>query len=236
MAENNRIGYIGSSPIFGVPASINDFALGALLTNPRATVELRWSCMAGDPVRELIESGIRVISNRDVPTADQKYLDLCSYGTYFVNEDGVLTSLGSPYWNWGKLYEHVVRSVLDGTWDKSRGKAVNYWWGMDSGVIDVKLSKHIPSGVAALAQMLRQGLQQGTVEPFRSVIRDQEGTLKNDGSRSLSAGELLHMDWLCHNVRGSIPAFDEIQPYARSIVQTLGIYRDQLPVNKEGLL
>ena len=33
-----------------------------------------------------------------------------------------------------------------------------------------------------------------------------------------------------------IPAFDQIQPYARSIVQTLGIYREQLPVNREGLL
>ena len=236
MAENDRIGYIASSPIFGVPASINAFALGALMTNPRATVELRWSCMAGDHVRELTGSGIRVISNRDVPTAEQYYLDLCSYGTYFVNEDGVLTSLGSPYWNWGKLYEHVARSVLDGTWDKSKGKAVNYWWGMDSGVIDVKLAKNIPSGVAALAQMLRHGLQQGTIQPFRSAIRAQDGTMKNDGSRNFTAEELLHMDWLCHNVRGSIPAFDQIQPYARSIVQTLGIYREQLPVNKEGLL
>jgi basic membrane lipoprotein Med (substrate-binding protein (PBP1-ABC) superfamily) len=236
MAENDRIGYIGSSPIFGVPASINAFALGALMTNPRATIELRWSCMEGDPVRELIDSGIRVISNRDVPTAEQKYLDLCSYGTYFVNDDGVLTSLGSPYWNWGKLYEHVVRSILDGTWDKSKGKAVNYWWGMDSGVIDVKLAKNIPSGVAALAEMLRRGLQQRTVEPFRSVIRAQDGTLKNDGSRNFTAEELLHMDWLCHNIRGSIPSFDQIRPYARSIVQTLGIHRDQFPVNKEGLL
>ena len=28
MAQNNRIGYIASYPIFGVPASINAFALG----------------------------------------------------------------------------------------------------------------------------------------------------------------------------------------------------------------
>ena len=236
MAENNRIGYIGSSPIFGVPASINAFALGARLTNPRATVELRWSCMAGDPVRELIDSGIRVISNRDIPTAEHSELDLCSYGTYWVDEHGILTSLGSPYWHWGKLYEHVVRSVLDGSWDKSKGTAVNYWWGMDSGVIDVKLAKNLPEGVAALAEILRQGLRQGTVAPFQRLIRSQDGTVKNDGSRNLTPEELLHMDWLCENVCGVIPSFDQIQPYARSIVQTLGIHRDQIPVRQEGLL
>lgn len=235
MADNDRIGYIASSPIFGVPASINAFALGALLTNPRATIELRWSCLAGDHVQELIDSGIRVISNREVPTAEQKYPDLCSYGTYFVKDDGSLESLGSPYWDWGKLYEHVIRSILDGTWDSARGKAVNYWWGMDSGVIDVKLPQGLPPGVNSLAQTLREGLRQGIVNPFRRTITAQDGTLKNDGSRGFTAEELLHMDWLCDSVNGSIPSFDQLQPYAQSIVQTLGIYRDQLPIRKEDM-
>ncbi len=49
MAGDDRIGYIASYPIFGVPASINAFALGAQLTNPRAQIELRWSCVEGTP-------------------------------------------------------------------------------------------------------------------------------------------------------------------------------------------
>ena len=35
-------------------------------------------------------------------------------------------------------------------------KAVNYWWGLNSGVIDVKLADSIPPGLAVLAQMLRK--------------------------------------------------------------------------------
>lgn len=233
MAANDRIGYIGQSPIFGVPASINAFALGALMTNPRATVELRWSCVAGDHVKEMLDMGIRVISNRDMPTAEQKYLDLCTYGTYFFREDGTVESLGSPYWDWGKLYEHVIRSVQDGSWDKAKGKAVNYWWGMDSGVINVKFPKYLPPGIKELAQMLRANLQQGTLDPFHRPITAQDGTRKNDGTRSFTAEELLHMDWFCDNIHGSIPSFEEIQPYAQSIVRTLGLYRDQLPMRKE---
>lgn len=233
MAANDRIGYIGQSPIFGVPASVNAFALGALMTNPRATVELRWSCLPGDHVRELLDMGIRVISNRDVPTAEQKYLDLCSYGTYFFREDGTVESLGSPYWDWGRLYENVIRSILDGSWDKAKGKAVNYWWGMDSGVIDVKFPQYLPPGTMEMAKMLRTALRQGTLDPFRRTITAQDGTLKNDGTRSFTPEELLHMDWFCDNVRGSIPMFEEIQPYAQSIVRALGIYRDQLSAQKE---
>ena len=41
------------------------------------------------------------------------------------------------------------------------------------------------------------------------------------------------MDWLCQNVEGVIPAFDQIEPFAQSMVRELGIYRDQLPAQKE---
>ena len=36
LADNNRIGYIASYPIYGQMANINAFALGAQFTNPRA--------------------------------------------------------------------------------------------------------------------------------------------------------------------------------------------------------
>ena len=44
------------------------------------------------------------------------------------------------------------------------------------------------------------------------------------------------MNWLCDYVDGSIPAYDELLPMARSIVRLQGIYRDELPVEKDGIL
>ncbi len=236
MSDNNEIGYVGSYPILGVPASINAFALGAQLTNPRAKVVLRWSCQETDPVKALRDMGITVISNRDVPTAG--YLEHGNYGTYTVQPDGSLLHLGSPCWMWGKLYEHVVRSILKGTWNSGKNvtRAVNYWWGMDSGVIDVELSPNLPEGLLALANHLRQGLQRGTIDPFFRKITAQDGTCKNDGTRHFYPRDLLHMDWLCENVVGEIPSFDQILPYSQSMVRELGIYRDTIPPEKEGSL
>ncbi len=237
MANDDRIGYIGSYPIFGVPASINAFALGAQMTNPRAKIQLRWSCLPGTPQTQFLREGIRVISNRDVPTQNKAYLNFCNYGTYQLDDDGRLEPLASPCWVWGKLYEKIIRSVLDGTWDKNKDshRAVNYWWGMRSGAIDVTLSDLLPPGTAALAQTLRSALQAGTLDPFRRKIVAQNGQIMNDGSREFTAEELLHMDWLCDNVEGSIPRFDEILPIAQPMVRALGIYRDTIPPEKEGI-
>ena len=238
MAKNDRIGYVGSYPIYGVPASVNAFALGAQMTNPRAQIELRWSCLPGNPVEDFVHQGIRVISNRDVPTAENRYLDFCNYGTYLVEEDGKLISLGSPVWVWGKCYEHVIRSILSGTWNdkKNAGKAVNYWWGMDSGVIDLKLSDHVPDGVRSLANMLTRAMRLGLIDPFARPILTQDGTVINDGSRKLAPDEVLRMDWLCHNVVGQIPDFAEVLPYSKNMVRELGVYRDNIPPEKEGSL
>ena len=236
VAQDDRIGYIGSSPILGVAASINAFALGAQMTNPRAQIDLRWSCCEGTPQADFYAEGIRVVSNRDVPTQNQVYMNFCNYGTYLLGNRSDLIPLASPLWLWGKFYEHVISSLLAGTWKddkRSQPKAVNYWLGMDSGVIDVEFSNRLPAGVLSLANILRDGLRNKTIQPFRRRILAQDGTIKNDGSRDFTTEELLHMDWLCENVVGEIPRFDELLPMAQPLVRELGIYRDKIPAVKE---
>ena len=235
MAGNDRIGYMTSYPLFGVPASINAFALGAQMTNPRAQVEVRWSCLEGTPQADFISDGIRVISNRSVPT-QQMQLDFCNYGTYLVDDMGELISLGSPLWVWGKFYEFVIRNIFSGGWKQDRDgtKALNYWLGMDSGVIDLELSRKIPAGIRQLAKILCHDMVSGKLDPFHRRIVAQDGTVKNDGTGTFTPEELIHMDWLCENVIGSIPSYEELLPHAQGLVRELGIYRDKIPTEKEG--
>lgn len=233
MAQNNRIGYIASYPIYGVPASINAFALGAQLTNPRAQIELRWSCCEGTPQADFFADGIRVISNRDVPVQSQMYLDFCSYGTYLMDDRGDLIPLASPVWVWGKFYETVIKGILSGTLKNEKSdSARNYWLGMDSGVIDIDLSDKLPEGVRILAKMLSSGIGGKHIDPFQRKIKAQDGTVKNDGEKVFTMDELIHMDWLCDNVQGAIPEFDEVLPMSQAMVRELGIYKDTLPVKE----
>ena len=46
-------------------------------------------------------------------------------------------------------------------------KAINYWWGMDSGVVDLRTSPELPEGTWALADILRRGIRSGEIRPFQ---------------------------------------------------------------------
>ena len=238
MSKNDVLGFVGSYPIFGVPAGINAFALGAQLTNPRARVKLLWSCVPGDPMEELARQGIECISTLDITSPDQFQ---GKRGVCQLQADGQVRLLASPYWNWGAFYIRLVRSILNGGWevlnsDKGCQQAVNYWWGMDSDVVGIKLSPDLPEGIRVLAEILRKGLADGSISPFHREIRSQDGTLRNDGARWLTPEEILHMDWLCDTVDGSIPAFDELLARSQGMVRLQGVYRDQIPADKEGVL
>ena len=235
IAANDEIGYIASYPIYGETASVNAFALGAQLTNPRARIHLRWSCLEGNNIADFIKMGIRVISNREIPSHDRNYLNLCNYGTYQIGKDALLTPLGSPCWNWGKLYEHIIRSIMSGAWDadKDSRQAVNYWWGMDNGAVDIQLSDKLPDGVKTMAQILIQKLQSGELDPFARKIVTQDGTVINDGTKTLTADEILRMNYLCSNIDGYIPGFDALLPMAKPMVRELGLYKEEIPAEKE---
>ena len=221
MCKDDRIGYIGNYPIYGEPASINAFALGAQLTNPNAKIELKWSCVEGNPTKEFLNDGIHVISNRNTPVAKQL---MNEFGTYMADDNGEMISLGSPTWVWDQFYENIVRSIMSGSWESDKeGQIMSLWWGMSSGVIDVALSDKLPEGIRVLAEMLKKGIVSGELDPFKRKILDQQGNVRNDGTKIFTPAELMHMDWLCENVVGGFPKYDEIQPIARPMVDILGV-------------
>ena len=148
VCDNNRIGYIADYPVYGAPASINAFALGARLTNPRAKVYLEWSTVAGaDPLAKLIANDVYVISNRDISAPSHQSME---FGLYLRRGDGGTQNLAMPVWNWGRLYEDLLRRVQNGIWrtDATQNgvQALNYWWGMPENAIDVFYSGKLDSG------------------------------------------------------------------------------------------
>ena len=232
LCKSGRIGYVASSPIFGVPASINAFALGVQMTNPDVKVRLRWSCVEEDAMERLAADGAEVISNRDIPTPDRmrEPWGLCQVW------DGSYYSVASPYWHWGNVYVKLVRGILDGSWDAlSSGAphAVNYWWGMRSRAVDVLLRDDLPDGARQLVELLRRSIADGSLLPFARPIRSQDGSVRSDGSHWFTPEEILHMDWLCDGVEGELPPYDALLPMARPLARLLGVHRDAIPPEKE---
>lgn len=237
MSEGDRIGFVADYPNIGVPANINAFALGARMVNPRAKIDLVWSCLPGDPLAELTARGVTVISGRDAPSPHRPQRE---FGAFQVCPGGFLRDLATPFWHWGQFYENVVRTVLDGGWEQDKsgtdGRAVNYWWGMSSGVMDVLMSRDLPCGVQQLANILRGGITSGAVDPFACRIVAQDGSLKNEGLHGFGPEQVMRMDWLCDIVEGTIPEYEDLKEESKPLYRMQGIHRDRLAEEKEALL
>lgn len=223
MADNNKISYIADYPIYGTIANINAFALGAKMINPRAEVYLEWKSMKDCNVMENIQNiNPSCISANDmlIPDEESRY-----FGIYYM-EDGRTRNLAMPLLHWGKFYEQLIRAIIDGSWkydDDATNKAINYWWGMSAGVIDVVCSRNLPIGTKRLIELLKETILKGEFNPFTGVLYSQTGMVQSDPERSLTPEEIVNMDWLAENVIGHIPTKEELLESAMPLFLQQGI-------------
>ena len=118
------------------------------------------------------------------------------------------------------MYTNLIRGIFSGGWEAlgaPAGQPVNYWWGMDSRAVDILLSEELPAGIRQMAGILRKDIIDGSLRPFGDATPE----------------EILHMDTLLDCVKGSIPSYDDLLPMARSMARLQGVYRDQIPPEKE---
>ena len=227
MTENDRLAYIADYPIRGSIANINAFALGAKMVNPRAKVFVEWASVKGfNRKQRLKELDVDIVSDKDmvVPEAAKRY-----YGLYrFV--DGEPLGLAMPVWQWGVFYEQMIRTIMEGTWKNDDNivekKAINYWWGMSAGVIDMICSRNLPIGTKRLVELLKTTISRGEFNPFYGKLYSQDGVVQEDPNRELTPEEIIMMDWLAENVVGRIPTEDELVEHSLPTIMQQGIDKE----------
>ena len=228
LSRTDRLGYVADYPIYGTMANINAFALGAKMINPYVKIYLEWSKIKGQDARErLQQEGIVFVSDSDMITPEHASR---AYGLYVKKDDGTLDNLATPIWHWGKFYERIIKNICSGNNEESaqKGKkAVNYWWGMSADVIDVICSKTMPHGTYRLIEFLKSSIRADAFHPFDGPLYAQDDILQCPEGESLSADEIITMDWLAENVIGRIPELEELTEEAQALVRLQGIKVDE---------
>ncbi len=229
LTESGRLGYICDYPIYGQIAGINAFALGAQMANPRAKVFLEWSSVKGakEAALSLGRQNIHIISSLDSSRFDND--DRVSYGLSHV-ENGNSRLLASPVLKWGVYYEKILRSTLSNTIQSEYAesdRALNYFWGMSAGVVDIEYSKELPLSSRRYADFFRDSLIRGAGRPFLTPFFTQSGEIIGYHQRELSLNQIINMDYLVDNVIGSIPAYDEMTPVGQTTVDMVGVHQSK---------
>jgi hypothetical protein len=229
LSESGNLGYVCDYPIYGQIAGINAFALGAQMANPRAKVYLEWSaiCGAKEAARKLAEKRIHYISSQD--TARFREDDRESFGLSYVRDDE-RELLANPVWKWGVYYEEILRRVFNKTmqaeYEKSN-KALNYYWGMSAGVVDIGYSLALSRSSKKFAEFLKDSISHNVCTPFLTPIYAQNGDVIGKDEKSLSLDQIINMDYLVENVIGSIPQYEELSPMGKATVDTAGVEKAQ---------
>lgn len=223
LCAGDQIGYIADCPTYGAVANINAFALGAQMVNPRAEILLTWSkALPQSRLNALPQADIAYVSGQDSlhPGAAMPR----KVGLYRTDGQNI-TNLALPYCHWGKLYEKIVRSYVTGSWknDAVHTRAVNYWWGIDSEVVDLICTRGLPAGTKRLLELLKNQLCSHTFSPFSTLLHTQSGQLKDYRDTPIMPEELMTMDWLVSNVIGQIPEIQQMLPEAQQLMRIQGV-------------
>lgn len=226
MTQSNNIGYVVTYPIPEVISSINAFTLGARFVNPNAIVLVKWvsdyksncSDECYDIDEQLIEMGADIISHQESADLTTK---LKNSGIYFASKDSAHRTheyLATPVWNWGKFYEKMVRNILNGSYNRisnilgQSDKAISYWWGMKTEVVDVFYSKSLlPRETIQSIKFMKDMIMQGSYHPFRGPLYDNKGNLKLEENHNLKPTDILTMDWFVEGVSGAIPSINILE-------------------------
>ena len=145
-----------------------------------------------------------------------------------------ITNLAVPVYRWGKLYETIVRTIIEGTYSSSavdkKDRATNYWWGMISGVVDIELSDAVSPYTRRLTEVLRRNIIEANFNPFDGELRGQEGVIRHEYDAPITSMEVITMDWLNENIIGEIPKIDTLEEEAKEAVRYSGVEKSKTGV------
>ena len=234
LTQSGRLGYVCDYPIFGRIAGINAFALGAQMANPRAKVFLEWASVKGakEAALSLTRQHIHIISSQDNSRFTED--DRRSYGLSHIDGDRT-DLLAVPVWKWGVYYEKILRSALDKTIRSeyvNTARALNYFWGMSAGVVDIEYAPALPLASRRYADFFRSSLISGVGKPFLTPFYSQSGEIIGARQKELSLEQIISMDYLVDNVVGSIPPYYELTEMGKETVDTVGVRRAKSGTDK----
>ena len=209
-----RIGYLSRYRDSRRSINLNAFAIGVSLIDPECRISLL-SILPGQSTdfrAKWKEEGVKIYADFEYAVGRQEERP----GVYMMGEEKDV-HLGTPFYNWGKFYSTIVHSVLMGSWNlqeaTNKQRAMNYWFGLSTGVVDIR-TKGLPYQTEKLLGFMKKGIINGEFSPFSGEIRARDGrviqeqTASRDGDKdtleNMTPSKIITMDWLYENIEGNL--------------------------------
>ncbi|MFQ5912841.1 MAG: BMP family ABC transporter substrate-binding protein [Nitrospinota bacterium] len=211
MTKKNIIGFVGSHPIPNIVLNINAFAIGVRSVNPKAKVHLVWIQSWYNPAKEreaaesVLDVGADVVAQYvDSPAVQQVAEKRGAYSIGIYSDMSAFAPkahLTSQVWNWGAIFNDVVKRVHEGTWKNDK-----YLWGLKEGAVELSpFSQAVPPSVRQLIEQRTTAIKEGRLNIFTGPIRDQKGAVRVPAGKKLSYLEAWKLGFLVEGFVGKLP-------------------------------
>lgn len=232
---NPKLGYMATFPIPEELRLGNAFALGAQLTCPDCTMDVRWLNTWHDPILEqeaaksLFDAGAQVVMTGADTPAPAEAAPEGKWGiTYDYSENCTIDAcLTSMYWHWGPEYARIVEESREGTWkggweyfDADAG-AMGLYGFMEGETMQPGLADLPAEDIALIEDILAQMLagEFDRFDVFKGPITDNQGNVVLEDGVSLVQEDLdgfqqfgapceTCMYWWNENVTAELPSLD----------------------------
>ena len=224
LTRTDRVGYVAANPVYGIPAAVNAFARGMRAVRPDGHVVLRWACVPveGQPLDFSDREDITLLYARssNEPADSNRDFGLCRR-----LPDGSLKPVALPVWKWETFYIGIIRSIFNGTWgSEASGKAVNYWWGLQSDAERVDYYEELAGGTRQLLNIIEENLRKHELAIFPSGGLYAQGHVKMvPQGDTYTPKELMEMDWLGECVEGALPLYEDLDVKTRGLMEINGL-------------
>ncbi len=210
-ADNNtKLGYVAPWPLPEVIRLGNAFMLGAKVTCPECTMEVRWINSWFDPDKEkqaaqsLLDAGVDVIligSDTPGPLVAAANANKWALTYDYVNScsPAPKNCLGAEYWNWGPVELNIVKQIRAGTW-----KPGNTWLEADSGLLGFygfmpgqTPQPGVPASVIPMVKEKLDAMLSGkfTVQDvFNGPVKDNTGKVVIQAGQKITPEDLFGID------------------------------------------
>jgi basic membrane lipoprotein Med (substrate-binding protein (PBP1-ABC) superfamily) len=212
MTKSNKLGYIVAFPIPQTLLNINAFELGAKSVNPSATTTVVFTASWCDPAKNseaansLIDQGIDVLTqHQDCPKPVIEVAEkrgVMSVG-YHADASPVAPKgwITAAIWNWGPLYTKLTQQAIAG--DFKAAKLMRF--GVKDDVVTLApFGANVPKDVQDLVLKVKKDITDGTIQPFKGPIKDQDGKVRIEGAQPDTV-TLETTDYLVEGVIGTLP-------------------------------
>ncbi|KQT83290.1 hypothetical protein ASG51_17060 [Methylobacterium sp. Leaf465] len=207
VSKTGKLGFVAANPFGVVNWTINAYELGARKMNPNATLNVVYTGIWNDPVKEraaaeaLVDQGADVLGQHvDTPATQIVAQERGIYGTGHhrdMREFAPKATVCSSVWTWDKALVPEIRKIMAGTWVPAPNGA---FMSMAKGGTDIACcGAAVPP--AAVKEILaeRKAIIEGK-QIYAGPLDDRDGKLRVPAGQVLSDADLWKMDWFVKGV------------------------------------